>query len=32
MSTPPAPRQATDTELVSTLAELGREVASVLDL
>ena len=40
MSTPPvpgpdartAPRPATDTELLSTLFELGREVTSVLDL
>ncbi|HYS26650.1 MAG TPA: GAF domain-containing SpoIIE family protein phosphatase [Vicinamibacterales bacterium] len=28
----PPPRQATDTELLSTLFELGREVTSVLDL
>ncbi len=32
MSTAPTPRPATDTELISTLVELGREVASVLDL
>ena len=40
MTTPPAPgpdarippRPATDTELLSTLFELGREVTAVLDL
>ncbi|MBI4264738.1 MAG: GAF domain-containing protein [Acidobacteria bacterium] len=32
MSTPPPARPATDTELLSTLFDLGREVMSVLDL